>query len=178
VEKAAAEILAALHGADPSLACKVAQAAVRQFPNEGAILELKARADQQLERQAREAEQVSSARALLEQQESDRRALLGRRAEIAYSGTKRQAIRQPSSPNSGRSPASGSCEEITSAAIDHAARVLAHYIGPISGVLAKKAALRADSLRALYLLLAEHVDRKPERDRFLQDAGFFNSQSG
>jgi len=50
--------------------------------------------------------------------------------------------------------------------------MLAYYVGPISGVLAKKAAQRADSLRTLYLLLAEHVESKQERDRFLRDASF------
>ena len=176
VEKSAAEILAALHRSDPSLACKVAQAAVQQFPNEGALVELKARAHRQLERHAGGAEQVSSARALRERAERERRAFLAERAEVAYSTAKREAIPQASSSNSGRRPASRSKPEITSAAINHAARALAHYIGPISGVLAKKAALRADSLRTLYLLLAEHVERKLERDRFLRDAGFPNSQ--
>ena len=112
-------------------------------------------------------------------QESDRRAFLARRAEIAYSGTKRQSKREPlSSAHPGTSAAPGSKQEITPATIDHAARVLAHYVGPISGVLAKKAAQRADSLRTLYLLLAEHVESKQERDRFLRDAGFPNARGG
>jgi len=113
------------------------------------------------------------------EQESDRRAFLARRAEITYLGTKRQTIQEPlSSANSGTSAAPRSKQEITPAAIDHAAGVLAHYVGPISGVLAKKAAQRADSLRTLYLLLAEHVKSKQERDRFLRDAGFPNAQGG
>jgi nucleotidyltransferase/DNA polymerase involved in DNA repair len=62
--------------------------------------------------------------------------------------------------------------ELTPAAIDRVARMLARYVGPISGVLAKRAAQRADSLRALYLLLAEHVESKADRDRFLRDGGF------
>jgi len=62
--------------------------------------------------------------------------------------------------------------EITPAVIDHAARMLAYHVGPISRVLAKRAGERADSLRALYLLLAEHVENKSERARFLRDAGF------
>ena len=111
------------------------------------------------------------------EQESDRRAFLARRAEIAYSGTERQAIPEPlSSANSGRPAAPESKQEITPAAIDHAARVLAHYVGPISGVLVRKAVQRADSLRTLYLVLAEHVKSKQERDRFLRDAGFPNAQ--
>jgi serine/threonine-protein kinase len=113
------------------------------------------------------------------EQESARRAFLARRAEIADSGIKRQSARKPlSSANSGTSAPRASKQEITPAAIHHAARVLAHYIGPISGVLAKKAAQRADSLRTLYLLLAEYVESKQERDRFLRDAGFPNAQRG
>jgi len=50
--------------------------------------------------------------------------------------------------------------------------MLARYIGPISGVLAKRAAQQADSLRTLYLLLAEDVESPAERARFLRDAGF------
>jgi tetratricopeptide (TPR) repeat protein len=63
---------------------------------------------------------------------------------------------------------------LTPAAVERAARLLAQYVGPLSGVLTKKAAQRADSLRALYLLLAEHVGTESERDHFLQDAGFPN----
>ena len=76
----------------------------------------------------------------------------------------------------GTPPASAASRtELTPAAIDRAARLLAHYIGPISGVLAKRAAQQADSLRTLYLLLAEDVESPSERARFLQDAGFSDS---
>ena len=40
------------------------------------------------------------------------------------------------------------------------------------GVPAKKAAQRADNLRTLHLLLAEHVESKQERDRFLETPVF------
>jgi hypothetical protein len=56
--------------------------------------------------------------------------------------------------------------------IDRAARMLARYIGPIPGVLTQKAAQRSDTLRTLYLLLAENVDSATERTRFLREAGF------
>jgi len=65
VKKAADEILAALDGSDPSLACKLAQAAVQQFPNEGELSQLKARAQQQVAHQAWVAQQVASTHALL-----------------------------------------------------------------------------------------------------------------
>lgn len=61
---------------------------------------------------------------------------------------------------------------ITPEAIDHAARVLAEHVGPISSVLAKKAARRADSVQTFYRLLAEHVQNSADRRRFLRDAGF------
>jgi len=68
-------------------------------------------------------------------------------------------------------PASaGASAELTAANIDRAASKLARYIGPIAGVLAKRAARRADSLQALYLLLAEELDNKAERALFLRDA--------
>ncbi|MBV9624467.1 MAG: hypothetical protein JOZ14_10860 [Acidobacteria bacterium] len=113
------------------------------------------------------------------EQESERQAFLAGRADIACSEMKRQPTPEPlSSANSETSAAPGFKKGITPAAINHAARVLAHYVGPISGVLAKKAAQRADSLRTLYLLLAEYVESEQERDRFLQDGGFANPQRG
>jgi len=73
-------------------------------------------------------------------------------------------------PRSEGTPVTGM--ELTPAAIDRVARTLARYVGPISGVLVQRAAKRADSLRALYLLLAEHVESEADRDRFLRDGGF------
>jgi serine/threonine-protein kinase len=61
---------------------------------------------------------------------------------------------------------------ITADAIDHAAKMLAAHVGPISMVLAKKAARRADSVQSFYRLLSEHVQNSAERRRFLRDAGF------
>jgi hypothetical protein len=52
--------------------------------------------------------------------------------------------------------------------------LLAPYVGPISGVITKKAAQRADSLGTFYLLLAEYVEDANERQRFLRNAGFLN----
>lgn len=55
--------------------------------------------------------------------------------------------------------------------LDSATRILARYVGPISGVLVKRAAKRAGNTRELFILLAEHV-KEADRTRFLQDAGF------
>jgi len=62
--------------------------------------------------------------------------------------------------------------EIKSEDIDRAAARLARYVGPTAGVLAKRTARRSADLRAFYLLLAEHVESKADRARFLREAGF------
>jgi hypothetical protein len=64
---------------------------------------------------------------------------------------------------------------ITPEAIDRAARMLATHVGPISGVLAKKAARKADNLQSLYRLLSEHLQNSKDRRQFLRDAGFPDS---
>jgi tetratricopeptide (TPR) repeat protein/predicted Ser/Thr protein kinase len=61
---------------------------------------------------------------------------------------------------------------LTPAAVEQASRSLAKYVGPLAGVLARKAASRTHSLRALYVLLAEHIGNELERRQFLSDAGF------
>jgi serine/threonine protein kinase len=65
VKRSATEILTALDGPDPSLASKLGQAAVQQFPNEGGLSQLRARGLQQVGHQAWVAEQVAGTRALL-----------------------------------------------------------------------------------------------------------------
>jgi phosphoenolpyruvate synthase/pyruvate phosphate dikinase len=62
--------------------------------------------------------------------------------------------------------------ELTPDSIRRAAELLARYVGPISRVLTERAVKRADNLRALYLILGEHLKDGPERARFLQEAGF------
>jgi serine/threonine protein kinase len=68
-----------------------------------------------------------------------------------------------------------SAADITPQVVDQAARMLAYHVGPISRVLAKRAAERAENRRALYMLLAQHVENKADRSRFLRDAGFAES---
>jgi serine/threonine-protein kinase len=84
----------------------------------------------------------------------------------------RSIVREASPQSVKQSPTGERGNELTLANIDRAARMLARYIGPISGVLTQKAAQRSDTLRALYLLLAENVDSATERTRFLREAGF------
>jgi serine/threonine-protein kinase len=104
--------------------------------------------------------------------ESDRDAFLARRDELNRKGRKPTAPPPPPAAPLAAALNPMTPLGITPEAIDHAARALATHVGPISGVLARKAALRADSLRSLYLLLAEHVQNGKDRRRFLRDAGF------
>ena len=67
------------------------------------------------------------------------------------------------------------CGELTPAAIERAAHELARFTGPIAGVLAKKAAPQAESLRALYVLLSDNIDSDADRDQFLSEAGFLDA---
>jgi hypothetical protein len=83
--------------------------------------------------------------------------------------TSQPAISDPAALSSEVRPA---VAEFSAAAIERAARLLAPHVGPVSTVIAKKAARRSDSLRTLYVLLAEHVQGATERHRFLRDAGF------
>ena len=102
------------------------------------------------------------------ERESDRDAFLdamlnqgtGRKSETGRQATGSQAKTEPQSS-----------EALPAAVVQKAARLLAQYVGPLSGVLTRRAAQRADSERTLYLLLAEHVGTAAERDRFLQEAG-------
>jgi len=62
-----------------------------------------------------------------------------------------------------------------SAEIDRASRLLAVYIGPLAGVLAKKASKEAATPQEFYRLLSKHVKIGPERNRFLRNAGVSES---
>jgi tetratricopeptide (TPR) repeat protein len=107
------------------------------------------------------------------ERQADREAFLARKIKsspswtMTLSGPGSALGAEPAVP-----PTAGSGVELTAAVIDRAARLLARHVGPIAWVLAKKAARRADSVRTLYLLLADHVESKSERARFLRDAGF------
>jgi hypothetical protein len=111
------------------------------------------------------------------ERDADRLAFLSGKAELTHGRAKGQPRIEPpqvpaqAAPLTPTSTSSFSLE-LTPAAIDQAARVLAPYVGPISAVLVRKAAKRADSLRGLYLLLAEHVEAGARRVRFLREAGF------
>jgi serine/threonine protein kinase len=61
---------------------------------------------------------------------------------------------------------------LTPAAVRHATELLARYLGPLSRVLTERAAKTAPNVRALYSLLADHLQDQRERAKFLAEAGF------
>jgi serine/threonine protein kinase len=110
--------------------------------------------------------------------ETDRQAFLARKDELLQHLTQIEPLGE-SSPTerlagSAAQPlAAGSrATDLTPAAIRHASELLARHVGPVSRILTERAAPRADSLQALYLLLAEHLKDRAERARFLLEAGF------
>jgi serine/threonine-protein kinase len=103
----------------------------------------------------------------------DRQAFLARTDELLKGVAQAQPVKEISHVESASQPMAVSREdELTPDSIRHAAEVLARYVGPISRVLTERAVERADSLRALYLILGEHLKDRAERARFLLEAGF------
>ena len=112
------------------------------------------------------------------ERETDRRAFMAGKSAVVSRIHKTQLPPEPEplpaatpegSAEAARSPA------VTPEVIERAIGQLAYYIGPISRVLANRAAVRADTERAFYLLLAGHLDSKAERAGFLKDAGIRDS---
>jgi TonB family protein len=82
------------------------------------------------------------------------------------------ALTGPAAPQP-ETAASSNLEDGTSARIDPAAvqgitRELALHIGPIAGVVVKRAAAQCDSLEDLYLKVAQEIDSQTEREQFLR----------
>jgi serine/threonine protein kinase len=103
----------------------------------------------------------------------DRQAFLARGEDLLSGVAQGQPVKEISNPGSASQPtAVPREEELTPDSIRHAAELLARYVGPISKVLTERAVRRADSLRALYLILGEHLRDGAERARFLLEAGF------
>ena len=61
---------------------------------------------------------------------------------------------------------------IDAPAVEVAGRRLAHYLGPIAKVIAKKTPGRSTDLKAYYRQLAENIPDPSDRARFLKDAGY------
>jgi serine/threonine protein kinase len=105
--------------------------------------------------------------------QKDRQAFLARKDELLKGVAKIQSGKEISVAEGGLQPSAAAREaELTADSIRHAAELLARYVGPISRVLTERAVPRANSLRALYLILGEHLKDETERTQFLLEAGF------
>ncbi len=110
--------------------------------------------------------------------EKDRRAFLAQKGELLREVMHIPEVGEPSvkeAKEAGAAPdavRTSVAAELTPEAVRHASDLLARYMGPISRVLGERAAQRVDSLRALYLMLAKHLEDDDERAQFLREAGF------
>ncbi len=62
----------------------------------------------------------------------------------------------------------GSSAQIDPAAVQRVSRELALRIGPIAGIVVRRAASHCNSVEDLYLKVAEEIDSRDEREKFLQ----------
>jgi serine/threonine protein kinase len=103
----------------------------------------------------------------------DRQAFMARKDELLEGVAQIQPVKEISTAKGALQPSAALGEaELTPDSIRRAAELLALYVGPISRILTERAVKRADSLRALYLILGEHLKDGAERARFLREAGF------
>jgi TonB family protein len=97
------------------------------------------------------------------------RRLVGHKGEAGHKDA--MAPAKPSTPRAD-APVSSKVGERTSAAIDAAVlervrRDLALRIGPMADIVVKRAASRCTSVEALYLTVAEEINSRDEREKFL-----------
>jgi hypothetical protein len=110
--------------------------------------------------------------------EADRKAFLARRSELLRTLIQSVAPElQANSEASKKSPTAQTSTPktvvaLTAEGIRQAGELLARHLGPVSMILAERAAPRAQSEQALYALLAEHLKDPIERATFLRDAGY------
>lgn len=105
------------------------------------------------------------------ERESDRQAFLSRKSQLSKRWPARKS--QTTTTVMGTQIFTQALvADLTPEVLERAARLIAVHVGPISKVLVRKEAHRADSLRALYLRLAEHVEDPAARAHFLREAGF------
>lgn len=122
---------------------------------------------------ARDREELFALLAATLPSDKDRRLFLTRKDEFFAGPAPIQSAKATSTGESEvQPPPAPHSAELTPAAIRHASELLARYLGPVSRVLTERAVQRADSLRDVYLILAEHLKDRNERARFLREAGF------
>jgi hypothetical protein len=122
--------------------------------------------------QAKNREDLFASLASTLSSEKDRKAFLARKEQLFSGAAQIQSAKETSIGEGSTQPAVPHAAELTPAAIRRASELLARRLGPVSRVLTERAAQRADSLRSLYLLLAEHLKDPAERARFLQEATY------
>ena len=99
---------------------------------------------------------------------SDRERFLSGKAAVAESLAKSGFAIRSEQTGLTRMGVRSDAAELSREAIDRVARILARYVGPISSVLVRRAAARAENVPRLYQLLAEHVNHA-DRARFLKE---------
>jgi serine/threonine protein kinase len=110
--------------------------------------------------------------------EADRKAFLARKNELYRKLTRARPVNEsslaskPAGTAVQRSQDDSGSAVLTPTAVRHATELLARYIGPLSRVLTERAAKTAPNVRALYALLADHLQDQKERAKFLAEAGF------
>ena len=119
-----------------------------------------------------EPEKLFSLLAASLEKESDRQAFLSRKSALSENWPKSNAPASVTEVTGSTTFTGVLPAEFNPEALEQAVRLISRHVGPISGVLVKKEARRAENLRALYLKLAEHVEDTAERARFLRDAGY------
>jgi serine/threonine-protein kinase len=106
--------------------------------------------------------------------QKDREAFLARKREFLRSPAQAQKAKKDSIAGGKKETGVSSprSAELSAADIRGASELLARYLGPMSGILTERAAQRADSLRGLYMILADYLKDNSERNQFLLKAGF------
>jgi eukaryotic-like serine/threonine-protein kinase len=121
--------------------------------------------------QAKDREELFALLAAKLPSEKDREVFFTRKEEL-LGGAEIQSRKETSTPGSAVQSSVARSAELTPATVHHASELLARYIGPVSSLLTEREVQRADSLRTLYLRLAEYLRNGAERAQFLREAGF------
>jgi len=106
--------------------------------------------------------------------ETDRQMFLSAKGEI-LSKSGASVLPTPAPDVAARTTMGTPNPQIDSKAMERTTQILARYVGPIAGVLVKRAAARAQNIRELSLMVAERVD-DGQRANFLQECGISNDR--
>ena len=119
--------------------------------------------------------------------EGDRKEFLARKNELlrgltvpvadstAHAETSSGAVAATTGTHAGAPVSDAPLVPLTAERTRRATELLARCVGPVAKILVERAAARVNDERALYGMLAEHVQNPSERSRFLRDAGYSQS---